>query len=135
MEEVVSKLGGLPEAHLILLGVDMGPGQEGWTKWPLSPSPAMRPPLVRRPVVRTAPRRTCLTARLRRNVMTQNTGKAGLPTPAVRLDQESPKSFTTQARKVGLGMKPPIPRLRGESDEYKWGTCSSEEGQRWILIL
>ncbi|XP_073936027.1 KN motif and ankyrin repeat domain-containing protein 4 isoform X3 [Castor canadensis] len=79
---------------------------------------AMRPPLVRRPVVRTAPRRTCLTARLRRNVMTQNTGKAGLPTPAVRLDQETPKSFTTQARKVGLGMKPPIPRLR-DTDPQK----------------
>lgn len=99
----------------------MGIEQEAQNKLPLSPFPAMRPPPARRPVVRTAPQKTCLTARLRRNVMAQNIGGARMPTQAARQGKASPMAPATQAREKGLGKNPFFPRLRGESDGYRLG--------------
>lgn len=97
----------------------MGIGQEAQNKSPLSPFPATRPLPARRPVVRTAPQKTCLTARLRRNVMAQNIGGARMTTQAARQGKASLRAPATQAREKGLGKNSPFPRLRGESDGYR----------------
>lgn len=99
----------------------MGIGQEAQNRSPLSPFPAMRPPPVRRPAVRTAPQKTCLTARLRRNVMAQNIGVARMPTQVARRGKASPRAPATQTRGKGLGKNSSFPRLRGESDGCRLG--------------
>lgn len=65
----------------------------------------MRPLPVRTPAGRTAPLRTCLTVRLRRNVIAQSPDRAETHIPPVRLGRMSPKALVTQARQVGLGRK------------------------------
>ena len=112
----------LSKAHLGLMRVDMGIGQKAQNKSHLSPFPATRPPQVRRPVARTAPQKTCLTVRLRRNVMAQNIGGTGMPTPAARWDKPSLRAPAAQARNGDLGKNPFFPRLSGESDGCRRGT-------------
>lgn len=84
----------------------------------------MRPPPARRPAERTAPQKTYLTARLRRNVMAQNTDGARMPTQAARQGQPSPRAPATQAREKGLGKNLSFSRLRGESDGYRLGNVN-----------
>lgn len=86
----------IPEARA---GVDIEPLalSRRMTQITFVSSVAMRPHLARTPVGRTAPLRTCLTVRPRRNKTSQSPGRTETCISAVRPGRESPKAPVTQA--------------------------------------